>query len=240
MSWWVSSLWLIHDIFLYVKLYFSSQQGFTQLSQQYKWLCSGISSDNRRRKEIVSLSKLRSRRSNLIKFYNKIQYELIFPLNLLLVPGYICLDYLSNIRSGISEEPSSCSLFSGLLRETWRSVFSLLQVSKPRYSNALETKHMFSSRLLREPTCYLYPVSSRREMTASSLLFAFPLSKISLIKRIKQSVIFSPPYSIHCCAALAPLCVCVCCIWLVSLMPHLHIKSAEPVSCHPRMTTSAT
>ena len=95
-----------------------------------------------------------------------------------------------------------------LTEETWRSVVSLLQVSKPCYSYALETKHMFSSRLLREPTCYLYPVSGRREMTALSSL-AFFLSKLPLIKRLKQSVTFSPPHIIRRCTAMAPVCVCV-------------------------------
>lgn len=153
------------------KKYFSILARFQTITQQYNWLCTEVFCFfyNRRRKETVSLLAQWFRHNNLIKLYNKIQYELIFLLNLLLVPGYTCLDYLSNIRSGISEE-ASCSLFSSLQRKTWRSVFSLLQVSKLCYSYALETKQMFSSRLLREPTCYLYPVTSRREMTVLSSL----------------------------------------------------------------------
>lgn len=197
---------------------------FHTMTQQHEW-CAGISSACRRRKEIASLLDWRFSRSHLIKLNNKIQYELIFPLNLLLVPGHTRLDDLSNIRSGISEEPSCCSLFSGLLRETWRSVFSLLQVSKPCYSYALETKHMFSSRLLREPTCYLYPVTRRRETTALASS-AFSLSKLPLIKKKElsnQSFSLLP-------TAFAVVqhwhhCVCVCvCVWLASPMPHLHIK----------------
>lgn len=87
------------------------------------------------------------------------------------------------------------------------SVFSLLQVSKPCYSYALETKHMFSSRLLREPTCYLYPVTRRGAMTALfSSAFSLSLYKLPLIKRIKQSVMFSPT-SIRRRAAPAPVCM---------------------------------
>lgn len=170
----MSSLCGIHDIFRYDKKYFSILTRFHTITQQYNWLCTLVSSESRRRKETVFLLDWWIRHNNLIKLYNKTQYELIFPLNLFLVPGYTCLDYLSNIRSGFSEE-ASCSLFSSLLRKTWRSVFSLLQVSKPCYSYALKTKHMFSSWLLREPTCYLYPVTSRREMTVLSSSVALSL-----------------------------------------------------------------
>lgn len=49
-------------------------------------------------------------------------------------------------------------------------------------------------------------------MTAPSSS-AFSRSKLPLIKRIKQSVIFSPPYNIRYCVAFAPVCeyvhVCV-------------------------------
>lgn len=125
------------------------------------------------------------------------------------------------------------------MRETWRSVYSLLQVSKLCYSYALETKHMFSSRLLREPTCYFYPIIGRRGMTALSSL-ACSLSKIPLIKKRKKEKLSNQslsllPTAFTLFAASVRVNVCV---WLVSLMPHLHIKSTKPVSCHHWMTAS--
>lgn len=142
-------------------------------------------------------------------------YELIFSLKVLLVPGYTCLDYLSNIRSGISEE-ASCSLFSSLQRKIWRSVFSLLQVSKLCYSYALETKQMFSSWLLREPTCYLYPVTSRREMTVLSSSVALSLSKIPLIKKLSNQSLSLLPTAFtvvqhwHQCVSCYVCSICAC------------------------------
>lgn len=59
---------------------------FQTTAQQYKWLCAGISSDIRRRKETVSRLDSWFSHTNLIKLNNKIQYELIFPLNLLFCP----------------------------------------------------------------------------------------------------------------------------------------------------------
>lgn len=167
----------MHEMFQNVNMPLLSEQGFTQLHGKNNSSCSGISPQNRRRKYVVSHVDRCFRHSSLIILCNRIQQELIFHLYLFLVPGYICLDYLSNIRSGISEELSCCSLSSGLLRDTWRSLFSLLQVSKLCYSYALETKRMFSSRLLREPTCYFHPVTSRRGMTA---LFFFCFLSLSL------------------------------------------------------------
>ena len=92
-------------------------------------------------------------------------------------------------------------------------------------------------------------------MTALSSL-AFFLSKLPLIKRLKQSVTFSPPHIIRRCTAMAPVCVCVfvfvcVCVCVraraasvnvsvhVSLMLHLYTKRTEPVSCQPWMTTVA-
>lgn len=143
--------------------------------------------------------------------------------------GPVCLDYPSNIRSVVSKEPPGCSLFSSILRETW-SAFALLQVSKLCYSYALEIKHMFSSRLLREPTCYLYPITGRRGMIARSSS-AFSSSELPLIKRNKQSVIFFPPPNhVHGCVALAPVCLSVFVhanVSAPSLVPHLHIKNEK-------------
>lgn len=150
----------------------------------------------------------RSPKKRKRKLYNKIQYELISPLNLLLFPGYVRLDYLSNIRSGISEEASCCALLSALLRETWRKRLLPASGFKAALQGcALETKHMFSSRLLREPTCYLYPRHRWEERWQFSCFPPLSLSKLPLIKRIKQSVIFSPHHSVcvaHCVRVCVP------------------------------------
>lgn len=139
---------------------------------------------------------------------------------------------LSNIRTGISKKP----WFFVILELTEADMVSAsLRVSKLCYSYALETKHMFSSRLLREPTCYLYPITRRRAMTALSSA-AYSSFKLPLIKRIKHWFFSPPPHNIHHCVTFTPTCICVfcgsnsvcvwlCCPWCLSYkMAQTHLE----------------
>lgn len=103
--------------------------------------------------------------------------------------------------------------------------------------------YVFISTFKRTYLLFISQHRQRRHDSAISsrfLSFSPSLSRLPLIKRIKQSVICSPPSNTHYCVELAP------CEWVrafvhvpESPMPHLHTKPQEPVSCHVRMTTEA-